>query len=76
MKLYLGNKCYTEYPKDGRVPHEACHKRCNICYLWHQGWRVRRFKFLFITLLQWEHPGMADKSIEDRVKYFNVNHDQ
>lgn len=74
MKICLGNKCYTEYSK-GSVPHENCHKQCDICYLWYQGWRVRRFKFLFITLLQWSHPGMAEKYIEDRVKYLNRNHD-
>jgi|694.fasta_scaffold02962_11 hypothetical protein len=57
MKIYIGNKCYTEY--SDFVPHETCSKSCDICYLWHQGWSVRRFKILFITLLEWEYPAMA-----------------
>ena len=56
MKIGLGTSYITEYSE--YVPHDNCHKRCDICFLWHEGYRVHIFLFLGMRFLKWESVGI------------------
>lgn len=56
MKIQIGTQYITHIPKDGRIPCD-CSKKCPIDFLWYACWRVRLWKFWFITLLVWSQDG-------------------